>query len=314
MKTTDNFYRQIISLIPSPDLKDAIAAHDHLFGEEELLKIIFENAPSFAKKLEMLDTAAELFADKQARAHARNTAAHQRRMFDAFMADDADHVYETEIRIRGQYEDEKYVAKSYADSLVIIKSYLSRYRFGADDLDGARFCICKKTAFPPKTPRDINDKVGTVGECLLDINLDILSLYMYRFGKEIPCPKDVDYCDLCKRRCIDGIMPHYPLFLNKYDLVAFYNDLPNDPSSVTYGFLGYGMDECDDDSYVIDLIDNKPVTERSINFEDEDSRYSIYYAHCHPSFCCIFRPDPTTVPRKALDAYEYAVGGLKKYD
>lgn len=309
------FHKKVISLLPSKDLIKCVNEQRFIFGEEELLKFINDYAHSFDEKLALFEEAATVFTDKQAVRHAKKLIDFNRKNFDGFMREDADCVYEITIKCQPDDADEDtLITKSFPDTVEMIKSWLKcYYDVGAKDNKFARYTVVKKTTTLPKRPSDIyNNKVGTLGKCVLGHRFKILDLDLYKPGNEINCKANAD-CDECKTPCVGFTSPHFPHFLKKYDLVAFQSNRLLNPREISYGILGSDMDEYDDNSYVID-IDNEYIKDRNIDYKNKDGWYYVYVAHCHPSYAKLFKPDPDSVPKQIYDDYVYAVEGLKRLD
>lgn len=309
------FHKKVIALLPSKDLIKCVNEQHFEFREEDLLKFINDYSLSFDEMMALFEEAAATFTGKQAKRHAKKLIDFNRKNFDEFMREDADCVYEINIKCHPDDADEDtLITKSFPDALEMIKSWLKCYSdVGAKDNKFARYTIVKKTTTLPKRPIDLyKDKVGSLGKCVLGHKFKILNLDLYKSGNEITCKANAD-CDECKTPCVSWTSPHFPHFLKQYDLVAFQCNMLLNPREICYGILGSDMEEYDYDSYVID-IDNEYIKNRNIDYKDNDGWYGVYMAHCHPSYAKIFKPDPNSVPQQIYDDYVYAVEGLKKLD
>lgn len=308
------FYKKIINLIPSADMKNYVFANGFQFREKDLLKIILNYAPTFDIKLKLFEEASRLLDDKSMRVLAKKRIAFENRQYNAFMQLNLHTVYQIEIKTDpNAIEEETYLTKTFDEAVILIRDYIKCYDIKAKERIYARYTIKKKTTNLPNKPSDIyNDKVGTLGQCVLDSRFRIIDLYMYNFGIEVTCKKSVD-CEECDR-CINDHMfsIHFPHFLKEFDLVAYYDDLMYNPKHLTYGIFDLDMEECDCDSHVIALEDNPYIINRNGDFQDENGYYRIYDAHDHPSYFEIIKPDLNDVPQGIIDGYNYAVSILKK--
>ena len=308
------FYNKVINLIPSNDLKKCVKERNYQFSEKEVLKLILDYAPYFEKKIEMFETAAEVLEDKAMRTLAKKRVAFERKTYDAFMSAGDGYVYEIDVKINpNDVGDDTLIAKTYEDALKVIDSCLKCYEITAKERTWARYTIKKKTIGVPQRPNDIyKGKAGTVGECVLDCKLRILSLDMYAFKQEVPCKKDV-LCYECER-CIDVTDLHYPAFLKCFDLVAYYDDYLHDPNHLTYGILCCDMQDCDFDSYVVSIDDNEYIKNKNIDYQDEDGYYRVFDYHDHPDYTKIIKVEEKDVPKDTYENYLYAADGLRKMD
>ena len=307
------FYNKIINLLPSADLKKCIKEQKFTFGEKELLKFISEYSPTFYVMLSLIKEAEQKFCDKNARAHAKKLYDFKTRMQGEFMRAGDGFIYDIKFLFPNTdcaQDDDTYVAKNFDEALEYIKFY-AKYYYKKDERKGMRATVSKKSLNVPKRGSDFDKcRAGTVGKCVVDEKLNIIYLNMDSFGYEVPCKNNRPFCNEC-RRCVTGIDPHYPPFLKKYDLVAYYDDLLYRPDNLKYGVFCADMEKYDDDSYVCLLEDNEYVQNRNGDFIDENGYYRIYDDHWHPSLAEIIKPALDTVPEKVYQDYLYAVECLK---
>lgn len=318
MTTIENmykkFHKRVVKLLPSKDLIKCVNEQGFIFKEEELLKFIDCYAPSFDEKLALFEEATRIFTEKQSIRHAKKLIAYNKKMYDYFISDDCDCVYEVKIKCMPDDADEEtMIVKSFSDAVEMIKCWLKCYaNVGAKDNKYARYTVKKKTTTLPARPYDIYcDKVGLQGACVLGHKFKILDLYVARMKNEMNC-KTLD-CEECKMPCIGMISPRFPHFLEKYDLVAFHSNLLHAPHNICYGIFVGDMDECDYDSYVV-LLDNEYIINRRVSYKDENGWYPVFRYHSHDSYDTLFKPDLMDVPQNVLDDYAYAVEELRKID
>lgn len=305
------FYNKVIDLIPSSDLRQYIKEHDFIFGDKELLKIILDESPLFETKIQLFKEAANVLSDKEMRELAERRLKLEIDQFNSFMDDNNDTVYEIKIKLKNEVAEETFITKTFNDAIELIKKFIKCFHYTAKDRVDARYIIEKKATFVPATPDDIFN-VGTVGSCVLDSKYRIITLDMYNAGSENVCEKGA-FCYNCQR-CINVTSIHFPHFLNKYDLIAYYDDIVYDPKHLTYGILYTDMEECDYDSYVISIVDNDSIKNKTAENPDNNGFYHVFDAHHHPSFCTIIKPELKTVPKDIYHDYIYAVKNLKRID
>lgn len=318
------FYNKIINLIPSGDLRAAVKTGKHVFSDSDLLEFINNYAPSFSRKIELFDLAAEIFTDKQASFHARKLAEHCRKTYDYLAAPSDDAVYVIEIRCScdGGHCVETLVNKTLDDALATLQTCARRDK--RDLLDGEFYTyeIKKHSTACVKKNKDF-DNCGEICSCNWDPKLGITEIYAWRLKNEF----GVD-CNTCKRKhvCLDSHEVKYPPFLQPYDLVAYktcrfipcaYNKYgtPIAHTDIAYGVLCCDMTRDDNDrlAYVV-ALDSKYVKERRGDETTEEGYHLIHFDHDHPPYAELYKPSVSELPDGVYDDYLYAVDELKKID
>lgn len=303
------FCNKVIRLIPSLSLKDYVLKTGYKFNEKELLKIILEYSPTFAKRLEFFEAASHVFSDREMCALAKKRLKYDRNQYNAFMQSDSNCVYEVEmIFYPGAPKEDTYILTTFEDVVTLVNHFVKYYNVKACKRRSARYIVRKKTTLAPLKPSDLDLKIGTLGICILDEHFDIVMLHMYNArGSEVACKRGA-MCSDCQR-CIDMTEPHFPHFIKKYDLVAFYDNLILDPSHITYGIFCGDMEK-DDYPYVI-LLDSEYITQRNIYCRGDNGYYCVYIDHSHPLYFEIYKPSVEDVPKNILDDYYYAAENLR---
>ncbi len=308
------FYNKVIKLIPSDTLKEFLKTSKFKFKEKDLLVIINDYSRNFNEKIQLLEEAINCIEDKDVVFHAKKLIQSHSDNYDCFMRPSDDCVYEINIITDDDFpEDRQFVAKTFQDALTLIKLYNKEYEDGyvpnskAGTLIGGKYVyykIFKSTAIAPKKPSDIHNKVGRRGECLLGKRLEIIDVNMYDYGdRDLYNCKNKD-CDECKNKCIFMHNIKFPAFLQQYQLVAFKH------YRICYGVMLYKMQDNDNDSYIIFLDDNDFIANRK-KLQGKDD-YRIIEAHCHPSYCEIYKPNREDVPDDIYENYLFAVKIFKE--
>lgn len=71
--TYKEFHNKTVKLLPSADVKAAVKAQGHVFGEKDLLKIIDMYSPTFDDKIRLFGEAADAFSEKKNIEHAKSS-------------------------------------------------------------------------------------------------------------------------------------------------------------------------------------------------------------------------------------------------
>lgn len=315
---------KIVKLIPSHTLREYVKEHKYRFTQLDLLKFAEDYAPTYDEKIKLLNEIATTFPDKSTVKHAQKLIKYHQRTFDEFMTPNDDCVYEVQIYCNPDDKNETYIVKKFDDALILIDNYLKHYRdIGVTDSKLSEYRIIKKTAYPPRKLGDLSCKVGEVGRCILGYKRIIKSVEMDYIGCYLS--KSKGRCILCKDECIEDYCPHFPVFLQQYDLVAYKTNWTYDAidyrgktyvheingEHIVYGILSTDMNKCDDFTHVV-LLDNQYIRDRNAFYQDENECYRIYDAHDHPSYAVLFKPDLSQLDYRLLDDYEYAVKALKQ--
>ncbi|MDE6294234.1 MAG: ASCH domain-containing protein [Clostridiales bacterium] len=319
------FYNKIIALLPSADLRAAVKSGSHVFSEIDLLKFIEGYAPSFDKKVELFDLAAEVFTDKETKYHAKKLAEHCRKVYDYFATPSDAAVYVIEMRgsCDGGHCVETLVNKTLDDAIATLETCARRDKRDMSDGEYYKYEIKKHSTTCAHKYKDL-DNVGEICSCKWDPKLGIIDIYAWRAKNEF----GVD-CNTCKRKhvCLDSHEVEYPPFLRPFDLVAYktdnftpieYNeyDTPTKYTDIAYGVLLCDMtlDDNNSLSYII-CLDSKRIKERRADEKSEDGQYyMIYCDHEHPSYAELYKPEISELPQGVYDDYLYAVEELKKIE
>ncbi|MDE7108325.1 MAG: ASCH domain-containing protein [Clostridiales bacterium] len=319
------FYNKVIAMLPSGDLRAAVKASGHVFSETDLLKFIDGYAPSFGKKIELFDLAAEVFSDKKTKYHAKKLSEHCRKCYEYFASpsDEAVYVIQSHSSLDNDGRDvETLVVKTFDDAIVTVGALSRRDKKYLCEGEQYKYVIIKQPIICASTEHELRKK-NELGRCEWNPKHGIVSISAWRLKNEF----GVD-CNTCKRKhdCLQSHEVNYPPFLQPYDLVAYKSYQAKPIAFNKYGYpekytdIAYGVLCCDmtrDDnnysSYVIEL-DSKCVKERRADEKTEDGDYKIYFDHHHPQYAELYKPNRSDVPDNIYADYLYAAEELKKID
>ena len=212
---------EIIELLPSAELKTKIKETNHRFTENELLQIIYRYAPSFDKRIDLLERFSNIAGSDMA-ALAKVYIEFERANFSRFMEAPDGFVYELHIKDTPEACEEKYLCSSYQAALVCIDRFYEEYAAaGAKETENSRYKIRKRKVFSGKDPFEED----AYAECVLGANKTVLEVLDYRnpadCDSEIMCSE----CkEICPRRCDDV---SFPCFAHNYAVIKYkdYNGL-----------------------------------------------------------------------------------------
>ena len=206
---------EIIDLLQSDDLKRKINETKHRFTEIELLRIIYEYAPTLEKKLSMLERFAAT-ASESVSALANAYAEYEKEKLRSLMKKEEGFVFELSIKESANSYTERYLCKSYEDALICIDRFYEEYAsIDVKETDETRYSIAKRRVFSANSEFE-EDKYY---ECTLGRGKTVLEVYECKCSTD--CEEDVfcSECDkICHRRC-DEIK--FPCFADEYALIKF---------------------------------------------------------------------------------------------
>ena len=255
---------KIIELLPSKDLKAKIKQTNHQFKENELLQIIYNYAPDFYTRIELLEQFAEI-ASSDVSALAKAYIEYEQDTFKHFRELSEGFIYELCVKeTPGSYE-EKYLCASYESALVCIDRYYEEYAdVDAKETNETRYEIVKRKVFAE------NDSFeeDAYWSCELGPSKKILKIYDYKSSSDCDLDNVCSECNqVCIHRCDDVL---FPCFVCNYAIIKYYDHKGKECFGVNIC-----LHECDGFAsvfYVIPL-DSSEIKEH--RFEDN------FYAHKH---------------------------------
>lgn len=208
---------EIISLIPSEDLKKKIKETNHTFRENELLQIIEKYAEPRDLRLDMMRRFSEI-ASPQISALAKEYIRYEEAMLSAFVEGRKSIVYELEIKEDPEAYEERYLCDSYNSALLTIDKFFRRYSFAKEN-ESTVYTISKRYVL---SEEDVFDE-DKLAECTLGPGKVIRRLWSEEVSTggckvDNPCSE----CDqICRHRC-DEVK--YPNIAENFTLVKYKGD------------------------------------------------------------------------------------------
>ena len=206
---------EIIELLPSQGLKSKIRETGYRFSEKELLYIIYGYAPSFEKRIEMLERFAKN-ATPEGTKYALWVCETERKNFGEFCKSSPDVVYELHIKETPHSCDEKYLCDSYETALSVIDMHFAEYE-SAKETEDTRYTIEKKQVFSRKAGQDFTDDI------LMDCELCAGKVIKEVNNWSNRCPADCDgecgECEVAYPPSYTSIL--FPRFIYDRDIVRY---------------------------------------------------------------------------------------------
>ena len=207
--------REIIALIPSDDLKVEIQRRNHCFTEEELLQIAYTYAPTFDKRLSLLERISAI-ASAEISALSKAYIDYETANYNRFLNENDGFVYELCIKETPISYEEKYLCSTYEDAQECIDRFYLEYKdIDAKETPQTHYRIIKRKVFSKSTAFEED----AYAECVLGANKTVLEVSDYKNPAD--CDLDI-MCDKCKEICPRRyIEVNYPDFAQNYSIIRY---------------------------------------------------------------------------------------------
>ena len=213
----DTFAEEIVSLLPSNDLKAEIRKRNHKFSEEELLQIAYTYAPTFYERISILERFSKN-ASRDLSALARTYINYEKDNLKRFTENASGFIYELLIKTTPDSYEEKYICETYDDAIACIDCFYEEYKdVDAKETSKSRYRIIKRRIFKKDSPFEED----AYAECVLGANKKVIEVSDYRNPAD--CDLDI-MCGECKKNCprrhIDVI---YPCFVANHSIIRYHD-------------------------------------------------------------------------------------------
>lgn len=304
-----NLEKQIIGLIPSQTIKNAIKENNHKFTDEEYVKIVIDFAKSWESRITLLIALKDHLANDNLIAYVNAYVESEMNAYNKFVMNDDGYVYDVDMDII-THLSEKYLCPTFSSVFDVIKNYEENYKDVLNDEDLKHIGIIKRKVSNWDTPQKI-DKPKNI-KVYLNRNREIRDIYddNYIYPEDYGLDMDtIKYPTVFKAGDL--------VYINKeeyYKIARDYSDFYYSISrDKVYGIIGfdqndlhYGEEVCD--CYFLNLS-NECVYYRTI--VRHDGKYVNYLdCHSHIDFGYIEKVDLNEVHPKIKDDYEYTKSKL----
>lgn len=283
---------EIIELLPSTELKAKIKEINHQFKENELLQIIYRYAPTFDKRIDLLERFSSI-AKSDVRALAKTYIKYEQESFSRFIEASEGFIYELCIKYTPDAYEEKYLCSSYQAALVCIDRFYEEYAdIDTKETPKSRYRIIKRKIF---SENDIFDE-DTYATCVLGANKTVLEVSDYRNPDDCDSEIVCSGCkEICPRRC-DNIS--FPCFVHNYAVIKY-----QDYKGLEHFGVNICLENCDgmaNELYVIPL-DSYEIREHRFDADFFD------HEHIELPLATLASPDDLdeTMRKSYFDFVEY---------
>lgn len=277
--------KEFLQCIWSDDLRRHLEEIDYSFTERELLGIGYRFAPTYDRRLELL----QLLVD-----HAPGISEHagrcielQKRYLRLFCQSRADAVYELQIKDFQDDSEEQYLCADWETALEMIDGFRAAYE--CTEMETTRYTIVKrKILHPGEAFRE--DKLGT---CVLGPGKVILNVdYETEETENGPCCHS---CLDCKQPCILDIDVCFPQCIPSGGAAVY--RLPD--GSEHYGVVLLADENLREPTETVYLI---PLDGEMLSGRDYEDQWGFHW-HEHIPGPDVRAVDPDTLPPKLKENY-----------
>ena len=302
--------KQIIELIPSKTMRDAIKENNYKFSDIEYVQLVENFSKSWNNKLNLIKQIKENIENKNLISYIEAYVESEINAYNKFTKKEDNYVYDVIMDHISKHEEERFLCTSFDSIMKVIDSYKENYKeyINVDNLNNIE--IVKRKISNWDKPEEIEEDANII--VYLNENMEIDCIYDDNYvdpedyNLEMKCIKYPTVFKAGELVCIDK---------NKYNFqVANYRDYYYSiADGKKYGIVGFNQNEIDEDGdidvcYFLDLSDEF-VYYRSIGLNEQ--QYVNYLdCHDHIDFGYIEKVNMADVHQKIKDDYEYAKAKL----
>ncbi len=260
--------KKILTLIESHSLRKKIIDEKHVFSEYDLLIIICKYSKTYDQKIELLKQMIFETKDNNIKLKAQKYLLLQERILEEFMKDAVDTIFELYIENEYRDNEDHFLMRNYIDILNVINQHINECK------EKATYKLLKRRIIDSNNAEYFSNELG---ECNMNNNKTIINITMYAHN-------DNDVF------CIENELIIFPLFLNDYDIVSYFND----KYTKCYGVVLDSMKTSILSASVFVLpLDNEIIKQNNF-MKSEDGIWNILYYHSYI--------DRTKVEKENLDS------------
>ncbi len=306
--------KQIIELIPSKTMRDAIITNNHKFIDIEYVQLAQEFSKSWENKLNLLKQIKENIENKDLISYIEAYVESEINAYNKFTKKEDNYVYDVIMDHMSNYEGERFLCYSFDSIMKVIDSYKENYKEYINVGNLKNIEIVKRKISNWDTPEEIDENENII--VYLNESMEIYCIYDDGYVD----PEDYNLNVKCiKYPTIFKAGELVYIDKNKYNIrVANYRDYYYSiADGRKYGIVGFNQNEFDDDGdidvcFFLDLSDEF-VYYRSIGLNEQ--QYVNYLdCHDHIDFGYIEKVNVNEVHKIIKEDYEYAKAKLIELD
>ena len=309
-----NLEKQIIELIPSQTMKNAIKEYNHRFTDLEYVQLVEQFAKSWHSKLNLLNEIKENINNKDIISYIEAYVKSEHNAYDKFIKKEENYVYDIIMDCISNHDKERYLCISFDSIMKIIDSYRENFKEVINEDDFKHIKITKRKISTWDTPQEI-DEVGNI-DVYLNENMEMHYIYDDNYID----PEDYNLnMNAIKYPTIFKAGDLVYIDKNKHELqVGNYTDYYYSISKdKIFGIVGINQNEVYEDGdidvcYFLNLS-NQYVYFKSIGLNE--LQYVNYLdCHSHIDFGYIEKVNLNEIHSKIIEDYEYAKAKLIEFE
>lgn len=305
-----NLEKQIIELIPSQTMKNAIKEYNHRFTDLEYVQLVEQFAKSWRSKINLLNEIKENINNKDIISYIEAYVKSEHNAYDKFIKKEENYVYDIIMDCISNHDEERYLCISFDSIMKIIDSYRENFKEVINEDDFKHIKITKRKISTWDTPQEI-DEVGNI-DVYLNENMEMHYIYDDNYID----PEDYN---------LNMYAIKYPTIFKAGDLVYidknkhelqvgnytdYYYSILKDK---IFGIVGINQNEVYEDGdvdicYFLNLS-NQYVFFKSIGLNELQYVNYLDY-HSHIDFGYIEKVNLNEIHSKIIEDYEYAKAKL----
>lgn len=298
--------KQIIELIPSKTMRDAIKERKHKFSDLEYVQLVEEFAKSWHSKLNLLNKIKENINNKDIISYIEAYVKSEHNAYNKFIKKEENYVYDVIMDCISNHDEERYLCTSFDSIMKVIDSYRENYKEFINEDDFKHIKILKRKISSWDTPEEIDEYDNII--VYLNEKIEIYHIYddEYIDSEDYNLTmKYINYPTIFKA----GELVYIDKNKHKFQVGNYTDYYYSISKDKIYGIVGFNQNDVDEDGnidvcYFLNLSDEF-VNYRSIGLNEQ--QYVNYLdCHNHVDFGYIEKVDLNEIHSKIKEDYEYA--------
>ncbi len=266
IKMNCELQNEIIGLLPSEELRKAIIERKTIFTDCELLKIVYDFAPDYETRLDLLARLRDDFSG-ETKKYTELLIRRETICLEEFKRSAEGVVLELHIKDHPDSYDERYVCGSYEAALKLIPLFYSEYE--CEPTDETIFRIEKRKIFTGEKDEPFSEDY--LGDAVLLPSLKLYSVAVQNCRKENCINNEVCDCGECTSVCLYNIEVEFPKIIEAGDVVKYRYGIEGQHER--YGVVPYEEDPDTINEYYVIPLDCSDMRYHNFNTDFWDHEH-----------------------------------------